>query len=70
MPEALAAVAGNGQGDVWAVGEHGLIEHFDGTRWARQRSGTAHSLLGVAPLPGGGAIAVGEWGTILRHAPP
>ncbi|MBI3654535.1 MAG: hypothetical protein HY231_26190 [Acidobacteria bacterium] len=53
----------------WAVGEDGLIVATTdgGATWVQQKSGTNKALFGLALLPSGGLVAVGESGTILRR---
>ena len=68
VPEQLSAISGSGANDVWAVGEHGAVLHFDGQRWTRERSGAARSLGAVFALPEGDVLAVGTRGAILRRA--
>lgn len=52
--------------DVWAVGERGLVVHFDGRTWHKLPSGTDADLLGMAGRERGDAWIVGHNGTILR----
>ncbi len=44
---ALRAVSGSAANDVWAVGDNGLILHFDGTAWRAVPSGVNERLTGV-----------------------
>jgi len=53
--------------DVFAVGEGGLILHFDGTSWVAMVSGNSEELLGVWGTSGTDVFAVGVGGTILHH---
>jgi hypothetical protein len=64
----LNDVWGTSATNVYAVGTGGTIVHFDGNAWLPQESGTDRTLNAVA---GGDAsiFAVGENGTVLRHAP-
>lgn len=50
---------------VLAVGDAGQIHLLRGDRINRIQSGIGHDLLGLAALPTGEAIAVGDFGTIL-----
>jgi photosystem II stability/assembly factor-like uncharacterized protein len=52
----------------WIVGEDGLIISTTdgGNNWTQQKSGTTKALFGLAILPTGTLVAVGEGGTILR----
>lgn len=53
--------------DVWAVGDGGLVLHFDGKEtWTKVPSGTKNNLLGVSGAPEGGVWVVGQLGTILH----
>jgi len=50
--------------DVWAVGDAGLIVHWDGAEWTEVPSPTTDDLLAIATR-GGQMWAVGKYGTIL-----
>ncbi len=53
--------------DVWAVGDGGLVLHYDGKEtWTKVPSGTKNNLLGVSGAPEGGVWVVGQLGTILH----
>jgi photosystem II stability/assembly factor-like uncharacterized protein len=57
--------------EVYAAGEGGVIlRSDDGRAFRREDSGTARTLYGGAWLPGGGAVAVGEAGTLLTKSGP
>ncbi|MGC4114246.1 MAG: hypothetical protein QM765_06430 [Myxococcales bacterium] len=43
----FAAVFGTADNNVWAVGDSGLVMHFDGTEWQRVPLGDQFSLTGV-----------------------
>lgn len=61
----LNAIWGADANDIWAVGQQGRIERFDGREWTAVPSGTAvelHAVRGVAP---NAVWAVGDGGTIL-----
>jgi photosystem II stability/assembly factor-like uncharacterized protein len=66
----LNAVWGSGPGDVYAVGDGGVVYHTsDGLSWRPQTSGTPwnlYGLSGVSGSRGGDVWAVGAAGTILR----
>lgn len=54
--------------DAFAVGEAGVIAHYDGTNWNQQTSGTTQALYGVWGVgSAGGVFAVGAAGTILSY---
>jgi len=54
--------------DAFAVGEAGVIAHYDGTNWNQQTSGTTQALYAVWGIgSAGGVFAVGAAGTILRY---
>lgn len=58
------AVGQTSQGLI-ALGDAGQIHLFRGDRVDRLETGTGHDLLGLARLPSGEALAVGDFGTIL-----
>ena len=45
--EAFLAVWAGAPDDAWAVGDHGTIAHFDGTKWTLAESGTTEQLSAV-----------------------
>ena len=51
--------------DFFAVGESGLVMHFDGNRWRTLRNSGA-TLRAVWAWPGG-VVAAGDGGTILVY---
>jgi hypothetical protein len=51
--------------DVYAVGEGGVILHFDGSNWSEKVSGTPLALYAVWGNPSGGVYAAGEHGILL-----
>ena len=63
---ALFAVWGRSSQDVYAVGNAGVILHYDGTQWSQMTSNTNYSLYGIW---GTGQViyAVGRNGTLLRY---
>ncbi|GAC1408657.1 MAG: hypothetical protein NVSMB57_00220 [Actinomycetota bacterium] len=68
-PLTLHGVAWPQQSSAWAVGDHGVIQHYNGSIWAADPASetlTTHSLFGVAFRDGIG-YAVGIGGTILRY---
>ena len=63
----LVGVWGRAAHDVWLVGHHGTIVHFDGLAWRWRDSGTdelLHAIWGDAS----GVWIVGHGGAILRIA--
>ena len=52
-----------------AVGDKGRIYFIKGNRFDRLESATRHDLMGIAPLPTGEALAVGDCGMVLTAAP-
>ena len=66
----LLALWGAGRDDVWAVGQHGTILHFDGERWRWRDSGTDELLHGVWGTGAGAVVVVGHGGTVLRFEGP
>lgn len=66
LPWKLYDVRGSRADDIWAVGDHGLVLHFDGQSWSREHSGAGIALESVFPLAGGDVIIAGGYGAILR----
>ena len=57
--------------ELWAVGDQGIILHYDGVSWSPMDSGTGKDLREVASKAGSEDIfAVGEFGTILHYPSP
>ena len=56
----LRAVWGSGPDDVFAVGSHGTILHYDGSSWTAMDSGTTEDLHGVWGTSGSDVYAVGS----------
>jgi hypothetical protein len=63
--ESLMAVWGSSRDDVWAVGDKGVILHFDGRTWKVSNSGTEKNLTGVHGS-GPDVWAVGEGGITVH----
>ncbi len=63
FPPAVWAVSA---GDVWAVGDNGAIEHFDGSAWTLIASPVTTSLVAVWGSETNDVWAVGEKGTIVH----
>jgi serine/threonine protein kinase len=62
----LEGVWGSSRDDIWAVGERGIIRHFDGYLWRTVESGTVADLYEVRGSSRDDVWAVGDWGTILH----
>ena len=63
---ALRRLWGLAPDDVWAVGDHGLVVHFDGRAWRKVPSGTTADLVGMAGRERNEAWIVGKNGTLLH----
>jgi hypothetical protein len=59
---------GSGPDDIFAVGQPGLIYHWDGSEWRRENSGTTVALTDVWGDDTGAVYATGHRGTILRRS--
>lgn len=57
--QALWWVHGFSANDVWAVGNQGVVTHFDGTRWSVEREGGDFTLYGVWGSSAANLLAVG-----------
>ncbi|MBK5932870.1 glycosyl hydrolase [Rhodovulum imhoffii] len=55
---------------VLVAGDRGMIRRLTEEGPAPVESGTSHDLHGLVPAPGGGVLAVGDFGTILSNGPP
>jgi hypothetical protein len=64
----LHEIWGSSAGDVFSVGDDGIVVHFDGTQWTSTKP-TGKGLLGVWGFSPGDVFAVGEAGTILHGTP-
>ena len=65
--EFLKGVWGSSATDVFAVGENGMILHYDGIEWIKMKSPTTEHLYGVWGSSSSNVYAVGESGTILYY---
>ena len=66
--DTLRGVWGTSASDVWAVGYHGALKHFNGTSWTSFTSGTTEPLVGVwGTSPSNVWIVGGLNGTILHY---
>ncbi|MBF7052484.1 glycosyl hydrolase [Halomonas sp. KAO] len=63
----LFAIDGNAAGEAWAVGDDGMILHYDGGEWYREASPTRINLRAVACAPNGTVYAAGGEGTVLQR---
>lgn len=64
----LHAIWSRSASDVFAVGDTGVVLHYDGTTWSPQTSGSLQSLNAVFGVSSTGPIfAVGDAGTILAY---
>src|SRR5260221_12930361 len=64
--EDLRGVWGSGPADVWAVGNHGTILHFDGRVSTLSKSGTVENLTSIHGTGPNDVWAGGQEGTILH----
>ncbi|WP_211310994.1 WD40/YVTN/BNR-like repeat-containing protein [Halomonas denitrificans] len=64
----LFAIDGTARGEAWAVGDDGMILHFDGAQWRTEESPTQVNLRAVACTPGGRVYAAGGEGTVLERS--
>jgi hypothetical protein len=64
-PAPLNDINGVGQESVWAVGDNGVILHYDGTQWQQEESGVDTSLYNICALDETHAYAVGYGATCL-----
>ncbi len=62
----LAAIWGSGPANIFVVGDHGTIVHFDGVTWTKMTSGTTQMLYAVWGAAANDVFVVGDAGTI-RH---
>ena len=63
----LFAIDGNSQGEAWAVGDDGIILHFDGVQWQSEISPTRINLRAVACAEHNIVYAAGGEGTVLKR---
>lgn len=61
------ALWGSGPNDVWAVGPHGAIAHYDGKTWTEKDPITTKSLVGVSGSGPDDVWAVGQDGITLHY---
>jgi len=65
--EDLHAVWGSSGRDVFAVGDYGVILHYNGTSWGSMSSGTNTTLYSVWGTSGNNVYAVGDSGTVVHY---
>jgi hypothetical protein len=65
-PEPLYDLAGVAANDVWAVGDAGVIAHYNGTAWSLVTSPTSATLRGADAWSASLAFAVGSSGKIVK----
>jgi len=65
--QVLRSVWGSSASDVWAVGDDGLMAHWNGATWSKVASGTTHDLNAVGGSWSGSVWAAGAQGTILHR---
>jgi hypothetical protein len=58
--ENLNDIDGTSNQSIWAVGDNGLIIHYDGAQWQEEERGTAENLVSIAAVDETHAYAVGE----------
>ncbi len=66
--ETLTSVHGTSRTDVWSVGNHGTILHFDGEAWRKQSAPTAEDLTSVWARSPQDVWAVSASGTALHRS--
>ncbi|TMM47787.1 WD40/YVTN/BNR-like repeat-containing protein [Colwellia ponticola] len=63
----LFAIDGSAKGEAWAVGDDGVILHFDGKKWQLEQSPTSINLRAVACAEDQTVYAIGGEGTVLQR---
>ena len=63
----LSGVWGSSPSDVFAVGQHGTILHYDGTTWKSMSRGTTNNLNGLWGSSSAESFAVGNGGTMVYY---
>ena len=63
----ISDIWGSSATDVFAVGNNGLILHYNGINWAPMNSGTTHALIGIWGRSATDVFAVGNNGLILHY---
>lgn len=65
--EPLYGIWGNAPDDIFAVGDTGIILHYDGWTWRTMNSNTPNGLYGIWGSSHNNVFAVGMYGTILYY---
>jgi hypothetical protein len=65
-PANLYCIDGNSSADIYAVGEKGLLFHYDGKRWTKLDVPTSHDLNWVRCLSPQEVYLCGDGGTVFR----
>src|SRR5205085_2076630 len=68
-PQNPSGVWGSGAGDVWAVGDRGLLLHWDGLDWKTASPGTSRDLKKVWGSSANDVWIGGNDGVILHKGP-
>lgn len=66
-PYALNAIWGSSSRDLYAVGEYGMVLHYDGRKWSVVRFGEERGFTGVWGNSAGHVFAVGHGGAIVHY---
>ena len=64
--EDLNDIDGTSDQSIWAVGDQGLIIHYDGTSWQEEESGTTVDLISVAAVDTTHSYALGSGVCLYR----
>lgn len=67
LPYAAADIWGTSPTDVFVVGQHGMVVHFDGVKATAFANVTANNLLGVWGTSGSDVYAVGDQGKVAHY---
>jgi len=62
----ITSIGGRSVSDVWAVGAHGAVAHFDGASWSRSEVGAVESFSGIW-LHDAGEIALSSFDVIYAR---
>jgi hypothetical protein len=63
----LIDIWGTSSSNVYAVGEDGVLLHYNGSAWSEIASGTTADLYGIWGSSASNVYAVGAFGTLLRY---
>lgn len=63
----ILGIWGSGPNSIYAVGDEGLILHFNGLSWQRMPSGTKSALYGLWAWDDQRMLAPGDFGLVLRY---